>query len=52
LQLAPKDSTFPYLFYKNKDVTMHNKEMLPLMPGNEILINAIDEVEENHGCVP
>jgi hypothetical protein len=48
---APNDPTFPYLFYKNKDVAMHNKSMLLLMPGNEILINAIDEEEENHGGV-
>jgi exonuclease III len=49
---APNDPTFPYLFYKNKDVALHNKHMLSLMPGNELLINAIDEEEENHGNVP
>jgi exonuclease III len=49
---APNDPTFPYLFYKNKDVALHNKHMLSIMPGNELLINAIDEEEENHGNVP
>jgi exonuclease III len=48
---APNDPTFPYLFYKNKDVAMHNKHMLLLIPGNEISIKAIDEEEENHGNV-
>jgi hypothetical protein len=48
---APNDPTFPYLFYKNKDVARHNKHMLSLIPGNEISINAIDEEEENHGNV-
>jgi hypothetical protein len=49
---APNDPTFPYLFYKNKDVALHNKHMLSIMPGNELLINAIDEEEEYHGNVP
>jgi hypothetical protein len=49
---APNDPTFPYLFYKNKDVAMHNKYMLSLMPDNEIMINAIDLEEENHDNVP
>jgi hypothetical protein len=49
---APNDPTFPYLFYKNKDVALHNKHMLSIMHGNELLINAIDEEEENHGNVP
>ena len=41
----PNDPKFPYLFYKNKDFTMHNKKMLTLMPGNELLINENDEYE-------
>lgn len=41
---TPNDTTFPYLFYRNKDV-MHNKKMMPLMPGNEILIYEIEEHE-------
>jgi hypothetical protein len=49
---APTDPTFPYLFYKNKDVAMHNKYMLSLMPGNDIIINSIDLEEDNHGNVP
>jgi hypothetical protein len=49
---APTDPTFPYLFYKNKDVATHNKYMLSLMPGNDIIINSIDLEEENHGNVP
>jgi hypothetical protein len=52
MQPAPTDSTFPYLFYKNKDVAVHNKYMLSLMPGNDIIINSIDLEEENHGNVP
>ena len=31
---------------------MHNKKMLFIVPGDEIVINAIDEEEENHGNVP
>jgi hypothetical protein len=49
---TPTYPTFPYLFYKNKDVTMHNKYMLSLMPGDEIIINAIDLEEDNIGNVP
>jgi hypothetical protein len=49
---APNDPTFPYLFYKNKDVALHNKHMLSIMPSNKLLINAIDEEEEYHGNVP
>jgi hypothetical protein len=52
MRLVPNDPTFPYLFYKNKDVAMHNKKMLMLMPGKEIIINAIDENEENNGNFP
>ena len=48
---APNDPTFPYLFYKNKDVASHNNNMLLAMPGNEIVIDAIDEDEENHSNV-
>ena len=29
---APIDPTFPYLFYRNKDVAMHNSHMLSFMP--------------------
>jgi hypothetical protein len=49
---APKEPTFPYLFYRNKHVAMHNKHMLSLMPGDEIMINAIDMEEDNHGDMP
>jgi hypothetical protein len=52
MRLALTDPTFPYLLYKNKDVAMHNKYMLSLMPGNDIIINSIDLEEENHGNVP
>jgi hypothetical protein len=52
LQPAPTDPTFPYLFYTNKDVAMHNRNMLSLMPGNDIIINLIDLEEDNHGNVP
>lgn len=49
LQPAPDDPSFPYLFYRNKDVVAHNNKMLSIVPGNEIVINAIDDEEENHG---
>jgi len=52
IRTTPSDPTFPYLFYKNKDVSMHKKYMLFLIPGNEILINTINEEEENHENVP
>jgi ATP-dependent DNA helicase PIF1 len=49
---APTDPTFPYLFYRNKDVANHNSHMLSLMPGDDIIINSIDLEEDNHGNVP
>ena len=52
MQPGPTDPTFPYLFYKNKDVAAHNKYMLSLMPDNDININSIDLEEQNHGNVP
>jgi hypothetical protein len=39
------------MFYKNKDVELHNRSMLSLMPRKEILINAIDEEEDDRGGV-
>jgi hypothetical protein len=52
LRPAPTDPTFPYLFYTNRDVAMHNRYMLSLMPGDDIIINSIDLEEDNHGNVP
>jgi hypothetical protein len=52
MQPIPNDPTFGYIFYKNKDVSMHNKYILSMMQDNKILINAIDEEEENHRNVP
>jgi hypothetical protein len=52
LRLAPIDPKFPYLFYTNKDVAMHNNHMLSLIPGDDIIINSIDLEEDNHGNVP
>jgi hypothetical protein len=49
---ALTDPTFPYLFYTNKDVAMHNKYTLSLMPDNDIIINSIDLKEDNHGNAP
>ena len=42
MQLAPTNPNFPYLFYTNRDVAMHNRYMLSLMPGDDIIINSID----------
>ena len=52
LRPAPTDPTFPYMFYTNKDVAMHNKYMLSFMCGYDIIINSIDLEEDNHGNVP
>jgi hypothetical protein len=52
LRPAPTDPTFPYMFYRNKDVAKHNSHMLSLMPGDNIIINSIDLEEDNHGNVP
>jgi hypothetical protein len=52
LRLAPTDTTFHYLFYTNKDVSIHNRYMLSLMPSDDIIINSIDLEEYNHGNVP
>ena len=35
LRPAPNDLTFPYLFYKNKDVSMHNKKILSIVPSDK-----------------
>jgi ATP-dependent exoDNAse (exonuclease V) alpha subunit len=40
------------MFYKNKDVALHNKYMSSFMPGDDIIINSIDLEEDNHGNVP
>jgi hypothetical protein len=52
MQPAPTDPTFPYLFYRNRDVSMHNRYMLSLMPGDDIIINSIDLEEYHHVNVP
>jgi hypothetical protein len=49
---APTNPMFPYLFYKNKDVSKHNSHMLSLILGDNIIINSIDLGEDNHGNVP
>jgi hypothetical protein len=51
LRPTPTDPTFPYLFYTNKDVAMHNRYIILLMPDDEIIIKSID-LEDNHGNVP
>jgi hypothetical protein len=51
LRPAPIGPTFPYMFYKNKDVAMNNRYMLSLMPGDDIIINSIDLEEYNQGNV-
>jgi hypothetical protein len=51
LRHAPTDPTFPYLFYRNKDVAKHNSHMLSHMLGDDIIINSIDLKEDNHGNV-
>jgi hypothetical protein len=52
LRPTTTNPTFPYLFYRNKDVAKHNSHMLSLMPGDDIIINSIDLEEDNHGNVP
>lgn len=49
LQYTPNDPTFPYIFYINNGVAIHNDKMLSIVPGDEIIINAIDNLEEKHG---
>jgi hypothetical protein len=51
IQPASNHPTFPYLFYRNKYVALHNRSMLLLIPGKELLINAIDEEEDVCGGV-
>ena len=48
LRSTPNEPTFPYLFYRNKDVAIHNNKMLSIVPGDEIIINSIDNLDENH----
>ena len=52
MRLEPTDPTFPYMFFMNRDVAMHNRYMLLLLPGVDIIINSIDLKEDNHGNVP
>ena len=41
IQNAPNDPTFPYLFFTNRDVTLHTKKMLSIVPCEQIVIDAI-----------
>ena len=45
------DRTSPYLFYRNKDIVIHNNKIISIVPDDEIGINVIDNLEENHGNV-
>ncbi|XP_059077054.1 uncharacterized protein LOC131876217 [Cryptomeria japonica] len=47
----PIDPTFPFLFYRRKDVDIHNNNMLSIIPGELIVLNAIDEQEENNNAI-
>jgi len=49
---APNDPTFPYLFFWNRDVALYKNKMLSVVRGDEIVIDAIDYEEENHGNIP
>ena len=44
---APKDPTFPCIFYRNKNVATHNKNMLLVIPSEEIVTIALDEEDLN-----
>jgi hypothetical protein len=41
LRPAPTYPTFPYMFYTNKDVVMHNRYMLSLMSGDDIITGVL-----------
>lgn len=41
---AATDPSFPYLFYKNKDVSLHKNKMLSIVSGNEI--SSIYEIDQ------
>lgn len=43
LRSPPVDPTFPFLFYKRKDVDTHNQKILSTLPGELLIINAVDE---------
>ncbi|XP_059067532.1 ATP-dependent DNA helicase PIF1-like [Cryptomeria japonica] len=43
LRTPPVDPMFPFLFYKRKDVDAHNQNILSTLPGELLIINAIDE---------
>lgn len=51
LRSVANDPNFPYLFYRNKDVATYNKKMFSLVLGDEVFINANDNLEENDGNV-
>lgn len=51
LQTPPIDPTFPYLFYKKKDVNAHNNNMLSKVPGNYIILDAVDSEDKNFNAM-
>ncbi|XP_059070801.1 uncharacterized protein LOC131860407 [Cryptomeria japonica] len=47
LKQPPVDPTLPHLFYRKVDVHNHNNKMLTKLPGETIVLNALDEQETN-----
>ncbi|XP_059067636.1 uncharacterized protein LOC131858419 [Cryptomeria japonica] len=47
LKEPPVDPTLPNLFYKKADVDKHNNKMLTKLPGDTIVLHALDEQETN-----
>ena len=44
-RIPPLGLVFPYIFYRNKDVHIHNAKMLSLTKGEQIMLVAIDNYE-------
>lgn len=44
-RIPPSSPVFPYIFYRNKDVHIHNAKMLSLTKGEQIMLVAIDNYE-------
>lgn len=45
------DPTLPHLFYRKADVDKHNNKMLTKLPGDTIVLHALDEQETNTNTI-
>ena len=51
MRKPPLDPTLPFLFYRRIDVDAHNTKILAIVPGEMIVLNAIDKYDENNSTL-